>query len=192
MRYKSLYAMAMLAAVAWAGSGGGAAQGRRGPAAARFQLISKQSRSYTATRMFPGLSSGLRVNRATNRITASAAGNYVITALAGPSSDMMSFEIAGLKNPEIRIPQGTRLTLAVINVDDDMAHNLALTTAAPPYPKQVGSMPIGSATLKPHKGRAYSASLLTVRATGVGPGFYLCTVPGHARSGMYGRIAVLP
>ncbi|MGH9481219.1 MAG: plastocyanin/azurin family copper-binding protein [Terriglobales bacterium] len=179
MKVKSIAALALLAGLAWAAS-------------PRFRLVSKQLRSYTAARNFPGLSAKLEVDRAANRITASAPGEYQVTARAGPSSDMMSFEIAGMKNPEIRIPQGTQLTLTVINVDDDMAHNLALTTAAPPYPKLIAAPSIASPTLKSHEGQAWSAAILTFRATGVGPAYYLCTVPGHAKAGMFGKITVLP
>ncbi|MGH9394084.1 MAG: plastocyanin/azurin family copper-binding protein [Terriglobales bacterium] len=159
-------------------------------AGARFELVSKHARSYGSASQFPVTSPTLRADRAHNTITVASPGDLHLTALAGPKAAMMSFQIDGLTNPTIEIPLGSRLTLDVVNVDDDMAHNLYLSDQAPPYPKNVASPGLGTQVLKPYKGMRYSGAALIVKAAGPGAAYYLCTVPGHAKAGMYGKIVV--
>lgn len=159
-------------------------------AGARFELVSKQPRTYASNNNFPVTSPALRADRQQNRIEVATAGSVHLTALAGPKANMMSFQIEGLANPEIDLAKGSRLTINVINVDDDMAHNLYLTDQAPPYAQQITAASIGTSTLKPHKAEKYSGSALIVKADAAGTAYYLCTVPGHAKAGMFGKIVV--
>ncbi|HWG38579.1 MAG TPA: plastocyanin/azurin family copper-binding protein [Terriglobales bacterium] len=159
-------------------------------AGARFELVSKQAGTYGSNNNFPETSPTLHADRQQNRIQVASAGSLHLTALAGPKNNMMSFQIEGLTNPEIDVAKGSRLTINVINVDDDMAHNLYLTDQAPPYAQRVPAGSVGTSTLMPHKDGKYSGSALVVKADAAGTAYYLCTVPGHAKAGMFGKIVV--
>jgi len=159
-------------------------------ATAHFELVSKQARTYASNYNFPVTSATLRADRQHNRIAVATAGDLHLTALAGPKNDMMSFQIDGLTNPEIDLAKGSRVTINVINVDDDMAHNLYLSDQAPPYAMKVSAGSLGTGALKPYKGGKYSGSVLVVKADSAGTAYYLCTVPGHAKAGMFGKIVV--
>ncbi|HET9785334.1 MAG TPA: sulfocyanin-like copper-binding protein [Terriglobales bacterium] len=173
--------MLLVATAAWAAAG-----------PLPFRLISKQSKQYASQANFPMSSPELRPDRQGNRLSTQAKGKYEVLALAGPKGKMMSFQIETLSNPEIRLPAGSELTLDVVNVDDDMVHDLYLTAQAPPYPLSVPATAIGTAVLKPYKGQGYSGSRLVVEATHAGTVYYVCTVPGHAKKGMYGKIVITP
>ena len=43
---------------------------------------------------------------------------------SGPANDMLSYRIAGLRNPTIVVPTGAMIKALYINTDDDMTHNL--------------------------------------------------------------------
>lgn len=108
---------------------------------------------------------------------------------SGPANDMLSYRIAGLRNPTLIVPAGATLKALFINTDDDMMHNLHFTVQKPPFKGAVKSA--GTANL-PHKSEtAYHAEDLTMRLpTRAGTYTYLCTVPGHAPGGMYGTLIV--
>lgn len=166
--------------LAWAWASGG------------WQLISQRAVQYRSSSFFPVTSPELVVNRKTNQLSLDTVGNVHVTLLAGPESNMMSFRADELTNPEIRIAQGSRLTLNVVNVDADMPHNFSITRQPPPYPGQVSAGAIATPTLMPYNGQHYSGAVLILKAAQPGTAYYICTVPGHAHAGMYGKITVLP
>lgn len=129
------------------------------------------------------------------------------------------FVVGGLIDPTLVIPAGAAVQLVFVNLDDDMYHNFAVTSLAPPYDympmsgmmwsnsssswygggmmgRGVGSGAIFVAAtpiLPPAnygQGLAYyyyyDATAFTME--GNGSYWYICTYPGHAQSGMYGRI----
>ncbi len=112
-----------------------------------------------------------------------------LVVYSGPTNDMLSYRIAGLRNPTLVVPAGATLKALFINTDDDMMHNLRFTVQKPPFKGPVKSA--GTANL-PHKSEtAYHAEDLTMRLpTRAGTYTYLCTVPGHAPGGMYGTLIV--
>lgn len=130
------------------------------------------------------------------------------------------FVIYGLIDPTLVIPSASHVNLVFVNLDDDMYHNFVVTSLAPPYsymPMQGmmysnssswyggmggGMMGEGSTStifammmpvLAPANytnGTAYSyATTFTLNSYG-GSYWYICTYPGHAQSGMYGKIVV--
>jgi rusticyanin len=129
------------------------------------------------------------------------------------------FVIYGLIDPTLVIPSGAHVDIMFVNLDSDMYHNYVVTSLAPPYyymPMQgmmssnssswygggmMGGIGGGSNTifaammpvLSPanyNQGVAYSYSTsLTLNSYG-GSYWYICTYPGHAQSGMYGKILV--
>lgn len=161
-------------------------------AAGHFDLISAQPKTYKSGYKFPATSPQLRVDRVHKQISMDTVNNVHITALAGPSSDMFSFQIDLQTNPTIRIPKGSRLTLNVVNLDEDMPHNLYLTTQAPPYPAKFTAGAIGTGTLKPYDGKIYHGADLILQAAEPGTLYYVCTIPGHAKGGMFGKIVITP
>lgn len=171
--------VALMVTLAWAAAG-------------MFDLISLQAKQYRSSSFFPATSPELVINPKTDQLSLDTVNTIHITVLAGPKSKMMSFRVGELTNPEIRIAKGSRLTLNVINVDDDMEHDFALTTQPPPYPEQVSAGAIATPKLLPYQGDKYSGAVLILKASAAGTEYYVCTVPGHAKAGMYGKITVLP
>jgi rusticyanin len=108
---------------------------------------------------------------------------------SGPASDMLSYRIAGLRNPTLVVPAGATLKVLFINTDDDMMHNLRFTVQKPPFKGPVKS--VGTISLAHKSMTAYHAEDLMMRVpTRAGTYTYLCTVPGHAPGGMYGTLIV--
>ncbi len=159
-----------------------------------LKVISTQTKSFAAEADFPAPTGAPAIDAAANRITLHARDSR-LTVMAGPEDNMMSFKIAGLTNPEIVVPDGATVTFTVINVDDDMNHDFRVAAKAPPYPDApaLGADAVGTAVLRPHgEQKPFDATELVVRATRVGQGFYLCTVRGHAKAGMFGKLTVAP
>ena len=122
------------------------------------------------------------------------------------------FVIYGLINPTLVIPAGASVHFTIVNLDDDMYHNLVVSTLSPPYPYmamqgmmtypqnyQAGGTASSSsqnmmlpflppANYSQGSAHEYSYSLTFNQA---GSLWYLCTYPGHAQLGMYGRIVVV-
>ena len=123
------------------------------------------------------------------------------------------FVIGGMINPTLVIPQGANVRMIFVNLDDDMCHNIVVTSVSPPYtnmPMQVmmnggGMMENGGnyngdyyyfnmpfvspANYDQGTASAYSYSFTI---SGQSNMWYACTYPGHAESWMYGRILVSP
>lgn len=120
------------------------------------------------------------------------------------------FVIYGLINPTLFIPAGATVHFSIVNLDDDMYHNIAVSSISPPYPYmsmqgmmssywssgRSGSTTFPVMSMMPflppadyNQGLAheYSYSLTFSQA---GTFWYLCTYPGHAQSGMYGQLVV--
>ena len=161
-------------------------------AASGFELISLQAKSYRSSSFFPATSPELVINPKTNQLSLNTVNTIHITLLAGPKSNMMSFRVGELTNPEIRIAKGSRVTFNVVNVDDDMEHSFAITTQPPPYAAQVQGASLATPMLLPYKGQRYSGAVLILQAAAAGTAYYVCTVQGHAQKGMYGKIVILP
>lgn len=173
-------AVAILGAMLWAATPGA------------LQMISRQARNYRSEKDFPSDSTQVTLDRQVNRIQSETMAPLQLTALAGPKANMMSFQIDRLSNPEIRIPRGTRLTLNVVNIDDDMVHDLFITRRAPPYPRKLEAGTEGTVMLRPYKGQRFSGAVLILKATQPGTLYYVCTIPGHAKAGMFGKIVITP
>ena len=160
--------------------------------AGAFQLISRHARSYADLTDFPRDSPQVTLDRHANRIQSATVAQLQLTVMAGPKAKMMSFQIDTLSNPEIRIPKDIQLTLNVVNIDDDMVHDLHITDRPPPYPVKFDAGRLGTPVLKPYKGQRFSGAALILKATRPGTLYYVCSVPGHAHAGMYGRIVIMP
>jgi rusticyanin len=105
------------------------------------------------------------------------------------------FVIYGLINPALVIPSGASVQFTVVNLDDDMYHNLVVSPVGPPYPYMAmqGMMSGRWAPFLPpadySQGTAHEYSY-TLTLNQPGTYWYLCTYPDHAETGMYGKIMV--
>lgn len=130
-----------------------------------------------------------------------AAGNGTLTfsgssirilVLMGPMAEgqsMYSFVINNMTNPTLIIPRGAKVTMTVVNVDTDAYHGLTLTGATPPYtynfmPMMMGSL--ASTGVLPPSSSEFPSQQISFTVSG--EMYYVCPVPGHAQSGMYGLI----
>jgi rusticyanin len=105
------------------------------------------------------------------------------------------FVIYGLINPTLIVRAGALVQFTVMNLDDDMYHNLVVSSYGPPYgyESMQGMM---SGYWMPYlppadysQGSAHEYSY-AMPLNQLGMFWYICTYPGHAESGMYGSIIV--
>ena len=129
-----------------------------------------------------------------------------------------AFVIYGLIDPTLVIPSGAHINLIFANFDDDMYHNFVVTSLVPPYYYMLmkGMMFSNSSTwfgggmgsfesrsnpifgttmslLSPanySQGTAYYYTSTFSLQSYSSNYWYICSYPGHAQSGMYGRILV--
>jgi rusticyanin len=119
------------------------------------------------------------------------------------------FVIYGLVNPTLVMPDGATVHFTVVNLDEDVYHNLVVSSIAPPYPYVVmqgmmssfwsswtGTTSFPEVHMAPFlppadyaQGSAPEYSY-TLRLSQPGNLWYLCTYPGHAEAGMYGQMVV--
>ena len=126
-----------------------------------------------------------------------------LTANAPPSyaTDNV-FVIYGLVNPTLAVPSGATLQVTFVNLDNDIYHNFAMASLGPPYPymamqgmmywQQQRPWMAMEPFLPPANnglGLVHEYSY-TVTLGDQGSLWYLCTYPGHAQAGMYGKVLV--
>lgn len=142
--------------------------------------------------------SGATVDPSANRVVfASRAVTLVVVASPSGQRDE-TFRIAGLVNPTVVVPVGAAVHLTLVNADTGMYHNLVVTPAGPPFSYMAMmqaplAFPGAATPLMPPATTSASPSAATAFvAQAAGTYTYLCTYPGHARAGMYGRLIVRP
>lgn len=145
-----------------------------------------------ATRLANTVPAGAQVNKSGNSIvfTTKAVNLAIVASMSGSADD--KFQVAGLVNPSITVPRGSKVTIDFVNGDSGMAHGVAVV----PYGAAQSSMPMMSDAPSFSRaalwflGDATSAGAHrgTIRfsADKTGTYQYLCPVPGHALKGMYG------
>lgn len=122
-----------------------------------------------------------------------------IPVFMGPmdTGSMYSFEMLGIINPVIVVQQGVDIHFTVVNIDDDAQHNFVLSSQGPPYASMGPGMMFSGgymtrmAYLPPVSSGFYSYVNFTYTFSQTGTFWYLCTYPGHAQNGMYGKISVV-
>lgn len=118
-----------------------------------------------------------------------------LTAIQPPSySKGDVFVIYGLINPTMIVTKGTTVHFTDINIDNDVNHNLVISSVSPPYPymAMMSSMQSnGMMSFLPptNQGSAHEYTY-TLTLDQSGNLWYLCTYPSHAQDGMYGKILV--
>jgi rusticyanin len=134
------------------------------------------------------------VNQTANSVTYTGK-TVSIVMWAAPKTADEKFVIGGLVNPTLHVAKGATVTLELINEDAGMPHNVVVTAAAPPYPYM--TMGIGVAfpgawlpVIPVANNGQYSVTSTHFTASASGQYDYLCQVPGHAESGMYGKFVI--
>lgn len=148
-----------------------------------------------AARLGSQMAAGATVDRATRTITFSTTSVRLVVLASPTGGPDETFRIAGLVNPAVSVPAGSRVSIEVINADSDTAHGLVVTasssrswmpmmTASPVFP--------GAALWFLGNPTASGMHAGTLRFTASSPGTYryLCPVPGHAQEGMTGTFVV--
>ncbi len=124
--------------------------------------------------------------------------NITSNASPGYATDDI-FVIYGLVDPTLVVPHGATLEITVVNLDEGMYHNFVFASSGPPYSYMaMQGMMYGQAGiwtmmpfLPPATGNGivheYSYAITVPASASL---WYLCTYPGHAQNGMYGRMLV--
>jgi rusticyanin len=120
-----------------------------------------------------------------------------LVAVASPAGGPdETFRIAGLVNPAITVPAGSRVSIQVVNADPGTAHGLVITAASPrsSWMPMMTAAPAFSGAALWFLGDPAAAGMhtgtLTFTASQPGSYHYLCPVPGHAQKGMAGVFAI--
>jgi len=109
------------------------------------------------------------------------------------------FVIYGLADPTLIIPHDATVQIVLVNLDSGIYHSFVITSFSPPYSYmsmhgmksgQSGfwaMMPFIPPTSSHGVAHEYSYSVALRNPETL---WYLCSYPGHAQNGMYGRILV--
>jgi len=149
-----------------------------------------------AIRLGSQVPAGASINRAANTVTFAAASIHLVAVASPAGGPDETFRIAGLINPTLIVPTGSRISIEVINADPDTAHGLAITAGNPrsPWMPMMTARPAFAGSALWFLGNPTSAGMHagTIRFTASSPGNYryLCPVPGHAQKGMTGAFTV--
>ncbi len=139
---------------------------------------------------------GARVDRSAKTVTFTGTTVRLAAVASPPGGPDETFRIAGLVNPKLVVPAGTRVSIEIVNADPDTAHGLIITAAAAArsWMPMMTAPPAFSGSALWFLGNPTSAGMHagTITFTAATPGTYryLCAVPGHARKGMTGLFIV--
>jgi hypothetical protein len=110
----------------------------------------------------------------------------------GPEDDMLSFRIQGVRNPILVVPSGVRMTILFVNVDADMRHDVRFGHVVGEFPARPSIAETAGTEKLAAKGDdgVVQAEEIVVKANENGQYKYFCSVPTHAKGGMWSHIAV--
>ena len=149
-----------------------------------------------ASRLGSQVPAGASINQ-TKRTASFAATSVHLIAVASPAGGPdETFRIAGLVNPTLIVPAGSRVHIEVINADPGTAHGLVMTAGNP----QSSWMPMMTASpafagsalwfLGNPTSAGMHAGTIGFTAASAGSYHYLCPVPGHGQKGMVGAFII--
>ncbi|EQD41829.1 rusticyaninB1, partial [mine drainage metagenome] len=129
---------------------------------------------------------------------------HIVMVAVEPGSSDQTFEIHKLVDPEVEVSAGAKITLTLLNMDygASMIHGVVIGQATPPY-KAVVPVPVTGQIAEipltmPRTSQSVRKSKYFVDTTTFNapqkPGYYyyFCQMPGHAKTGMYGKFVVMP
>ncbi|MFL6467190.1 MAG: plastocyanin/azurin family copper-binding protein [Pyrinomonadaceae bacterium] len=115
-----------------------------------------------------------------------------LVIVTGPEVDMLSYRIQGVRNATLAVPAAARITLLFVNVDGDMRHDIRFGHIVGEFPVRPDiTETAGSTKLDPvGEDKILQAEEIVVKANENGMYKYFCSVPTHAKGGMWGHVAV--
>src|SRR5213079_1248064 len=84
-----------------------------------------------AARLGSQVPAGASVNRARKAILFTGTSVHLVAVASPAGGPDETFRIAGLVNPAITVPAGSRVSIQVVNADPHTAHGLVITAASP-------------------------------------------------------------
>ncbi len=138
---------------------------------------------------------GATIDRAASQIVFRTM-NINLSVLASPANGPEeTFRAAGMVNPTVVVPHGAKVTIELINADNNTAHGLVVSTPdAPTSMPMLTSAPAFSDSALWFLGESTSAGMhdgtLSFIASTAGTYQYLCPVPGHVQKDMHGGFVV--
>ncbi len=115
----------------------------------------------------------------------------VVVAAVLPGFPFPSFEIHHVKNPTLDFPAGATVKVTFINTNKGFGHSFDITKKGPPFAVIPQIEPIQAGTgfsPVPAAGKFGYATFTWHPAAGTY--YYVCQIPGHAATGMFGKIVV--
>lgn len=130
----------------------------------------------------------------TNVVTYAGKKPHAVIEQVLPGFPFPSFEADHQTNPTLNFAAGATVTITVINTNGGAEHSFMITKKAPPYSAMPNPSSLGAMALVPELAAASGGSFQTDTVTWTPPGpgtyYYLCKTPGHASTGMHGKIVV--
>jgi rusticyanin len=148
-----------------------------------------------AARLGKQIPAGASVNPARRTITFTTASIHLAVVASPPGGPDETFRIAGLVNPALIVPAGSRVSMEIVNADPDTAHGLVITASnARSWMPMMTATPAFAGSALWFLGDPTAAGMHagTISFTAASPGnyHYVCPVPGHAQKGMTGTFTV--
>ena len=137
---------------------------------------------------------GATVDKAAKTVTFTA--NQVSFTIVGvpPDGPDMTFQLAGLIDPAIVVPQNAQVTVQFVNGDNDQAHGWMIVNEQPPFsfyqPKAPAIPGAFSGLIGDPTSQGQGASTFTFQSGSAGTYQYICPMPGHAQMGMHGAFII--
>lgn len=131
-----------------------------------------------------GVASGTTVNY-TGKVA------RIVVAAVLPGFPFPSFEVAHVKDPTLTVAGGSDVKITFINTNAGFGHSFQITQKAPPFAVMPQIVPVVAGTqVSPiPKGGKFPYATFSWHPE-AGTYYYVCTVPGHAMMGMFGKIIV--
>lgn len=126
-----------------------------------------------------------------NTVTYTGKVAHVVIAAVLPGFPFPSFEIHHVKNPTLDIPAGAAVHFTFINTNKGFGHSFEVTKKGPPFAviPQVAPLYTGTQFSPVPKGGKFGYAKWTWKPA-AGTYYYVCAIPGHAATGMFGKIVV--
>jgi hypothetical protein len=156
-----------------------------------FTLVSSEAKTVNASEL-TALEKNQTIGKKDGSTLTFTGKEIRLVVLTGPEDDMLSFRIQGIRNPILAVPSAAQLTILFVNVDEDMRHDLRFGDVIGEFPPR----PDIAETAGTNKLAAKSdddtlqAEQIVVKANENGQYKYFCSVPTHAKGGMWSHIAV--
>lgn len=130
-----------------------------------------------------------------NEVTYAGEHPHVVVETVLPGFPFPSFEVNRQVNPTLIFEKGIKdVTITVINTNSGAAHSFMITQKPPPYSALPNPNILHAMAIVPELDAATDGhyETYTVKWTlpGEGTYWYLCRTPGHASTGMFGKIEV--